>query len=75
VSPVSPYQAGAAESAPNDQPVVNIVEDTRSYERWLAGQIPLVQADLRLKHERICRSAQVGRVCDPHGTFFRTLGP
>jgi len=35
---------------------VNIVEATRSYERWLAEQIPLVQADLRLKHERMGES-------------------
>jgi hypothetical protein len=30
---------------------MNIVQATRSYERWLAGLLPLIRSDLRARHE------------------------
>ena len=36
--------------------MVGIKEATRAYESWLANQIPLIAADLRLKHQRMTES-------------------
>ena len=36
---------------------MNIVKATRNYENWLGRHIPLVPADLRLKHQRMAQAA------------------
>jgi hypothetical protein len=37
--------------------VMNIVEATRDYENWLGRQTPLIQSDLRAKHQAMAESA------------------
>lgn len=48
---------------------MDIIEATHSYEQWLAGQIPLIDADLREKHSRMAE--------DPfqflRATFYRWM--
>ena len=46
---------------------VTIQEATRRYEAWLRAQIPVVEADLRLKHARMAKNAFVFL----RGTFYR----
>jgi len=36
---------------------MDVVESTRRYERWLAGQVPLVRGDLALKHRLMAADA------------------
>jgi len=36
---------------------MDIIESTRRYERWLAGQVPLVRSDLDLKHRLMAADA------------------
>ncbi len=38
---------------------MTFVSDTESYERWRAGRIPVVEADLETKHEKLAESAFV----------------
>ena len=35
---------------------MDIRQSTRAYEAWLGKQLPLVSADLKLKHQRMARS-------------------
>src|SRR6267142_981991 len=35
---------------------MDIKQATQAYERWLAKQIPLIEKDLRLKHQRMAES-------------------
>jgi hypothetical protein len=37
--------------------IVNILEATRAYESWLGRQTPLIQSDLRAKHQAMTESA------------------
>jgi hypothetical protein len=46
---------------------VSLVSDTESYERWRAGRIPVVAADLETKHEKLAESAFVLL----RGTYYR----
>jgi len=46
---------------------MNIYEATRAYESWLRRQIPVVEADLRLKHARMAESPFVFL----RATFYR----
>jgi hypothetical protein len=46
---------------------MDILEATRSYERWMAQHIPIVKADLAHKHERMAESPFVFL----RGTFYR----
>jgi hypothetical protein len=47
----------------------DIIAATRAYETWLASRIPVVRADLRLKHERMRESPFVFL----RGTFYRWI--
>lgn len=47
----------------------DILAATREYETWLASQIPVVRADLQLKHERMAESPFVFL----RGTFYRWI--
>src|ERR1700687_5559659 len=47
----------------------DIIAATRAYETWLASRIPLVRADLQLKHERMCESPFVFL----RATFYRWI--
>jgi hypothetical protein len=46
---------------------VTFVSDTESYERWRAGRIPVVAADLETKHKKMAESAFVLL----RGTYYR----
>jgi uncharacterized protein (DUF2252 family) len=46
---------------------MDILESTRGYERWLAGCVPLVRADLDLKHRLMADNAFLFL----RGTFYR----
>jgi len=46
---------------------MDIVSATRSYEQWLARQLPIVPQDLKRKHERMAESSFVFL----RGTFYR----
>src|SRR5215472_8199481 len=48
---------------------IDIHDATRSYERWMTEQIPIVRPDLRLKHQRMAESAFVFL----RGTFYRWM--
>ena len=41
------------EIMPRTPPLVSVVEATRSYERWVGRQVPMVRADLAFKHEQM----------------------
>ena len=48
---------------------IDIHDATRSYERWMTEQIPIVRPDLRLKHQRMAESAFVFL----RGTFYHWM--
>ena len=48
---------------------MDVVAATRSYERWMASRIEVVQKDLALKHQRMCESPFVFL----RATFYRWL--
>jgi hypothetical protein len=48
---------------------MTIIEATRAYEAWLGRQIPILQPDLRLKHQRMGEDA----FCFLRATFYRWM--
>ena len=39
-----------------DRAIMNILQATKNYEAWLGGRIPLIPADIALKHQRMAES-------------------